>query len=544
MILEGIVTSVSLEKQLNIAPMGAVVDAAMDRLILRPFRTSQTFRNLKAVGEGVFHVVDDVLLLAKAAIGRVEPCPDLQPACRIAGFVLQEACRYYEFRVLRLNDRDERATIEVKVVHAGSLRDFFGFNRAKHAVVEAAILATRVHLLPPEQTQAEFRKHATVVDKTGGPQERQAFKILCDFLASHTQDEGTETRDGTGSRLPLAPRPSLFSPDLSLLASGKEMPVYRVRAPSRLHFGLLKAASFPTAQPDWAGRHYGGVGLMIQSPGTLLRAIPAESWSTAGPQAARSLEFLQRFLASLPPEKVQATVPRRLIVEQLAPEHMGLGTGTQLALAVSRAAALACDLGDMDAVELARRVGRGTRSALGIHGFTQGGFLVDGGKRGQEIAPLVARVPFPEDWPIVLVLPRCGCGLHGEAEDRAFDQLAPQNNEQTDVLCRLVLLGLLPALVARDFQTFSEALHEFNARAGEAFAAVQGGTYSSPQVAEVIASIRSQGIAGVGQSSWGPAVFAITPDQQRADALMQRIQHHFGKANVEVLCTRAFNSGQ
>jgi hypothetical protein len=183
MILEGIVTTVSETGDVNIAPMGPRVGEGWERFVLRPFRTAQTYRNLKHHGEGVLHVTDDVLLLAKAAIGPVEPAPALRPATRVRGFVLADACRYYEFRVTSLDDREERTTIDVEVVHAESLRDFLGFNRAKHAVVEAAILATRVHLIPPAEIAAEFRRLAVLVDKTGGAQEQEAFQVLQRYVS-------------------------------------------------------------------------------------------------------------------------------------------------------------------------------------------------------------------------------------------------------------------------------------------------------------------------------------------------------------------------
>src|SRR5262249_9019867 len=129
-------------------------------------------------GEGVLHVTDDVLLLAGAALGPVVPAPPVFPAERVRGSVLRDACRYYEFRVLSLDESEARVRIEVETVHAGRLRDFFGFNRAKHAVVEAAILATRTAFLPLDEIDAEYRKLAVIVDKTGGEQERQAFALL------------------------------------------------------------------------------------------------------------------------------------------------------------------------------------------------------------------------------------------------------------------------------------------------------------------------------------------------------------------------------
>jgi hypothetical protein len=191
MILEGIVTTVSAAGEVNIAPMGPRVDEAMRRFLLRPFPTSQTYRNLKVRGEGVLHVTDDVLLLARAAVGPVDPPPAMLPATQVAGYVLANACRYYEFRVVEMDESHERVRIEAEVVYSGRLRDFFGFNRAKHAVVEAAILATRIHLLPRAEIEAEFRRLRVLVEKTGGSQEREAFAFLHEYVAGSAVEERT-----------------------------------------------------------------------------------------------------------------------------------------------------------------------------------------------------------------------------------------------------------------------------------------------------------------------------------------------------------------
>ena len=184
MILEGIVTTISPTGDINIAPMGPRVDPAMTRFLLRPFNTSTTYHNLRAHGEGVLHVTDDVLLLARAALGQLVTMPPLLPAFAIRGWVLRDACRAYEFRVRTIDDREERVNIEVEVVHHATLRDFFGFNRAKHAVVEAAILATRTNFLPIEEIEAEYRKLAVIVQKTGGEQEKEAFEFLQQHLST------------------------------------------------------------------------------------------------------------------------------------------------------------------------------------------------------------------------------------------------------------------------------------------------------------------------------------------------------------------------
>ncbi len=187
MILEGLVTTVSAAGAINLAPMGPRIledrtDCRWHRFLLRPFQTSQTYRNLTDHPEGVLHVTDDVLLLARAVAGRVEPCPPLRPAEAVRGWVLEDCCRYYEFRVLSRDAARERAELLAEVVGFGRVRDFFGFNRAKHAVVEAAILATRLHLLPHAEIEAEFRRLAVIVDKTGGPKEQQAFALLADVI--------------------------------------------------------------------------------------------------------------------------------------------------------------------------------------------------------------------------------------------------------------------------------------------------------------------------------------------------------------------------
>jgi hypothetical protein len=182
MILEGIVTTIGPEGVVNVAPMGPMVDDEMRRLILRPFPTAQTYRNLQHHGEGVFHVADDVLLLAKAAVGPVDPAPPMAPASHVRGFILTGACRYYEFRVASIDTSGERVRIEADVVFAERLRDFFGFNRAKHAVVEAAILATRMHLIPLEEIKAEYKKLEVIVGKTGGPKEKEAMEFLTERL--------------------------------------------------------------------------------------------------------------------------------------------------------------------------------------------------------------------------------------------------------------------------------------------------------------------------------------------------------------------------
>lgn len=196
MILEGIVTTIGPDGAVNVAPMGPTVPSdtrlPLERFELRPFRTSRTFANLTAHPEGVLHVTDDVLLLARAAIGPIDPPPPLLPAATITGWLLADACRAYEFRITERDTSGDRAWFAAEVIHAHRLRDFFGFNRAKHAVLEAAILATRVGLLPPAEIAADFRRLAVLVQKTGGPDEQAAFGLLQRYVEEEREPQRTQ----------------------------------------------------------------------------------------------------------------------------------------------------------------------------------------------------------------------------------------------------------------------------------------------------------------------------------------------------------------
>ena len=304
--------------------------------------------------------------------------------------------------------------------------------------------------------------------------------------------------------------------------------MWSVRTASRLHLGLLTLSE--------TGRRFGGVGLMIDSPGVVVRAEPSPQWIVEGSHPQRLGEIVAQLLAGLGPQE-----PRRL-VGIAPPEHVGLGTGTQLALAVARV--LTASWGRPDPVaDLAALVKRGLRSALGVHGFERGGFLVEGGKGpGQSLSPLVARLEFPEAWRIVMIVPPGEAGVHGAAERAAFAGLVEPDGA-SDRLCRLVLLGVLPALADEDFGAFGEAVHEFNARAGDLFAPVQGGTYAGDAVRHTVAELRRMGVAGVGQSSWGPGVFAFARDEDEAASLVERVRAWPGYDSAVVWVARGCNRG-
>ncbi len=191
-ILEGIVTTLNVDGSVNVSPMGPIVDDALDRLWLRPFHTSTTYRNLKRTGRGVFHVTDDVELLAQAAVGQPSPLPRFQATPAGDELILAEACRWYAFEIESLDDAEERTNIVTRVTDRGVLRDFLGFNRAQHAVLEAAILATRIHLTGSATILAEFDRLQIAVDKTGAAAEQRAMAFLRTHVARVAEQAGQQ----------------------------------------------------------------------------------------------------------------------------------------------------------------------------------------------------------------------------------------------------------------------------------------------------------------------------------------------------------------
>ena len=172
------------DKSANISPMGCIVDPEINTLVLRPYKTTRTYHNLKRHGIGVLHVTDDVELLARAAVGRLDPPPKMVVHRDTGATILANCCRWFAFKTINIFDDSERTTIECEVTHQGRIRDFFGFNRAKHAVVEAAILATRIQILKPEEIRKELARLESPLNKTAGEQERRAF----DFLRSYIEE--------------------------------------------------------------------------------------------------------------------------------------------------------------------------------------------------------------------------------------------------------------------------------------------------------------------------------------------------------------------
>lgn len=315
------------------------------------------------------------------------------------------------------------------------------------------------------------------------------------------------------------------------------MPTITVQTSARLHFGLLavQAAS---------GRNFGGVGLMVQSPGCVLTLEASDrDECLADPEmSSRLTAWRDEYRRQCPIEHQPPAC--RIRLTQAIPSHTGLGSGTQTSLALAAALSRLSGEDDVAAPELARRIGRGTRSALGIHGFEQGGLLVEGGKRqSEEISPLVARLEFPSEWRVLLVMPNDRRGLSGDAERAAFSRLTPMPASLTETLCRIVLMELLPAVASADFATAAAALWEFGQLNGSHFAPVQGGVFADPQMAALAQWLTEQGHVGVGQSSWGPTLWILCCDEAEATRCREKIVLHPSSRACTIHLTAAQNNG-
>ena len=184
MIVETIVTTRDHQGQVNVAPMGVEWEPSADdsRIVLKPFLETATYRNVMATQTAVVNLVDDVRVFARAAISNPEYAT--VPATAIAGAVLADCCAWRELQVISIDSTPPRSRIETTVVHRGTARDFIGFNRACHAVLEAAIYATRVRMLPRDFLESELQRLQVIVDKTAGPREFEAMALVSSFIRS------------------------------------------------------------------------------------------------------------------------------------------------------------------------------------------------------------------------------------------------------------------------------------------------------------------------------------------------------------------------
>ena len=173
-IIETVTTTINPDGTVNCAAMG--VEWGDEVIVIKPFPSTRTLRNLEATGAAVVNLTDDILLFTQAALG--DPHPPTLPTATVAGAVLADACSWREVKGEAIDASGPRARVTTQVVARGSGREFVGFNRASHAVLEASIIASRARWLPAEEVRPELERLQVLVDKTAGPREHEAMKLV------------------------------------------------------------------------------------------------------------------------------------------------------------------------------------------------------------------------------------------------------------------------------------------------------------------------------------------------------------------------------
>jgi beta-ribofuranosylaminobenzene 5'-phosphate synthase len=311
------------------------------------------------------------------------------------------------------------------------------------------------------------------------------------------------------------------------------MKVY-VKTPARLHLGLIDLNGE-------LGRLYGGLGVAIDRPNVLLEAEKSTDLKATGLSTALTGKLAKQFLDAY---GIRETVAINL--EKTIPAHIGLGSGTQLALAV--AASISKLFGIKGSPQdFASDLGRTAQSGVGTVAFAQGGLVIDAGKNtldpSKKVIPPICRITFPDEWRFVVAIPNTKKGLANEAEASAFGKLPPMPPAEVGRICRLIMLKLLPALPERDIASFGSALTEIQRIVGDTFAQAQGGRYASTPAGQCIEFMLKEGAFGAGQSSWGPTVYGVVRKPE-AKKVFEKTQTFLEEGvGGEVFVAKANNHG-
>jgi beta-ribofuranosylaminobenzene 5'-phosphate synthase len=302
----------------------------------------------------------------------------------------------------------------------------------------------------------------------------------------------------------------------------------RVTTTARLHLGFLDFNGD-------LGRRFGSIGLAIDAFETCVELHEASCFEILGDERERGARLFHRIA-----EFLGVDTAKKLVISSAIPPHAGLGSGTQLALAIASAFRRFAGL-PLDVRGDARLLDRGARSGVGAALFERGGLVVDAGRGPDtEIPPVVARVNLPRDWRVLLVLDPRIKGAHGEAERRAFADLPHMSADLASEICRRTLMQILPGAAEGDFAAFGDGVSRVQEILGDYFAPVQGGgRFISAAVSKVVDQLVSHGASGIGQSSWGPTGFAFSPDPDHAEFLTRRAgAEHEPEVEVKICAVR------
>jgi beta-ribofuranosylaminobenzene 5'-phosphate synthase len=306
----------------------------------------------------------------------------------------------------------------------------------------------------------------------------------------------------------------------------------RIGASSRLHLGFMDLNGS-------LGRLYGSVGVSLSNPGTDITITHHSHLSVQNTDREIKLRIINCVKTFSKYYQIEPNV--KILVHESIPEHKGLGSGTQMALAVSTALAHLYGI-KTDTYDQSILMGRGMRSSIGIWGFEHGGLIIDSGikKQGDGTAakPPKALITydFPEEWKFVIVVPEEKQGLSGEQEKKAISGIHPPEKISEEI-CRLVMMKLLPSLIEKDIEKFGSALTEIDRNTGLFFVPVQGGIYSEKFSDKIIDHLQDSGAYGAGQSSWGPAIYGLTLEEKStslANSMKEFMAEQKIKGNVIV----------
>ncbi len=292
----------------------------------------------------------------------------------------------------------------------------------------------------------------------------------------------------------------------------------------RIHFGLCPLAG--------QKQKFAGLGASLKSPGHRIHFSPAKRLVVEGIDKQRVLKVIKRIVAEDQLKDCGGvsrdieSLPVRVCGQQTIQPHQGLGSGTQLELAIAHGLTRFFEIGTFDGWQAAPLLQRGNRSKVGTHAYLTGGLIFDSGDGTWE-SPIIHRMDVPDAWRVLLVLPKTVRGLSGIAEAEGFEAIGCGDVELGETMVGLAIETILPAAVRGDFAAFSRAIEEYGRLAGSSFEAVQGGIYHGQLVTDIVMGLVKRGALGVGQSSWGPCVYAWFENQESAKTFVVRNQSMF-----------------
>lgn len=311
-----------------------------------------------------------------------------------------------------------------------------------------------------------------------------------------------------------------------------------IHSTARLHMGFFDLHG-------GLGRKFGSIGLSLTAPSIELSATRADKLLLTGLDCDRAENIANKIITQL---NLSGAI--NLNINHNIPGHVGLGSGTQFALAIGSAISKLYGL-NLTTPQIAELTGRGGRSGIGIAAFDSGGLLIDGGRvsnaaqlfASNKLPPLLARYDFPEDWRILLILDNKQPGIHGDEELTAFKTLPVFPENLAAHLCRSVLMRGMPAIVERDLTAFGYCIKELQMHVGDYFAPTQGGRYASKHVGAVLQHLEKLGVACFGQSSWGPTGFAVFENAEVAHKYLLELKMTFNEPNLTFTMCSANNRG-